>query len=155
MITDERKVIFVLKIAQHTDQNSEILHILMKYSLPLAEKDINRKQEDPSFIYHVKLQIGSPLKPWKGGRVKLVWGAKGFILNDASGGSSSDGCLVLWSKFTSFEIGASGRVVLLFRIYLPIAPPFFGEILYVTKFLAKLFRTKTTSDWKREKEHEP
>ena len=92
----------------------------MKYSLPLAEKDINRKQEDSSFIYHVKLQIGSPLKPWKGGRVKLVWGAKGFILNDASGGSSSDRCLVLWSKFTSFEIGASGRVVLLFRIYLPI-----------------------------------
>ena len=68
----------------------------MKYSLPLAEKDINRKQEDSSFIYHVKLQIGSPLKPRKGGGgVKVVWGAKGFILNDASGGSSSDGCLVL------------------------------------------------------------
>ena len=67
----------------------------MKYSLPLDEKDINRKQENPSFIYHVKLQIGSPLKPRKGGGGKAVWGAKGFILNDASGGSSSDGCLVL------------------------------------------------------------
>ena len=125
----------------------------MKYSLPLDEKDINRKQKNLSFIYHVKLQIGSPLKPWKGGRVKLVWGAKGFILNDASGGSSSDGCLVLWSKFTSFEIGASGRVVLLFRIYLPIAPPFFGEILYVTKFLAKLFGTSINPNWQRKEEN--
>ena len=51
----------------------------MKYLLPLAEKDINRKQEDSSFIYHVKLQIGSPLKPRKGGGVKVVSGQKGFI----------------------------------------------------------------------------
>ena len=90
MISDEKMVMFQYKTPQNTNQNSKIDHILMKYSLSLAQNYINQKREGSSFIFQVLTDRQPTKTPKWGVGVKVVRDARGVVLDDASGGPSSE-----------------------------------------------------------------